>query len=255
MIHSYPWYPADWRGSKAVMLMNAAERGIYRELLDYCWQDGSIPNDEVMLMKMARCTPAEWRKAWPVVAREFPLIDGVRRNPKVDERRPGLVDWHASRKRGGAIGNAKRWGKRSLSDGYSDHSVIAERSPSSSSSSSSSIEREARAPNSPSPPMAIGLAEDTLDRMAANEPDPVDPRTGREIFTRVLMDAVNPETAAAALIRDRLAYLEWSRDNRKTPKTLYFWVVDGWWKRPLPTAKPPEQASAMERLLKRSNGK
>lgn len=117
-------------------------------------------------------------------------------------------------------------------------------------------EREGSAAPSPHPePMAIGLAEDTLDRMAANEPDPVDPRTGREIFTRVLMDAVNPETAAAALVRDRLAYLEWHRERGRTAKSLHFWIVDGQWRKPLPTAKPPEQASAMERLLKRSNGK
>jgi hypothetical protein len=109
----------------------------------------------------------------------------------------------------------------------------------------------------PSPPMAIGLAEDTLDKLALSEPDPVDPRTGREIYIRVLMDAVNPESAAAALVRDRLAYLDWHREAGKTPKSLHFWIVDGNWRKPLPTAKPPAAAEPddpLARLFKGAKG-
>ncbi len=139
-----------------MLLMSALERGIYRELLDYCWEDGYLPDDQTTLIKMARCTPAEWRKAWPAVSREFPVLEGVRRNAKVDERRPELMRWHESRRRGADATNAKRHAQRALSDTLSDSPSdtlgVSPSTSTSSSTSSTSSGGSAPAPESPPPP-------------------------------------------------------------------------------------------------------
>jgi len=51
--------------------MNVTERGIYRELLDECWIEGSIPADYNDLAEIARCTRVEIAAAWPALASSF----------------------------------------------------------------------------------------------------------------------------------------------------------------------------------------
>ena len=43
LLASYPWYFSDWRSSEARASMNSRERYLYRELLDHCWEKGSLP--------------------------------------------------------------------------------------------------------------------------------------------------------------------------------------------------------------------
>lgn len=85
--HDLPWYPwhvDKWRASRKVAKMNATERGIYRELLDECWVEGSIPEDAEGLCEVANCTRAELDAAWPVVGKCFTLrADGRYVNAKI----------------------------------------------------------------------------------------------------------------------------------------------------------------------------
>lgn len=85
----YKWFPADWRGSRKVQRMGLAERGLYRELLDECYEKGSIPADpdeiaELMGMDLAEITPY-----LPVVLRCFRPDDATGRlcNPKIEDIR------------------------------------------------------------------------------------------------------------------------------------------------------------------------
>lgn len=70
-VHSYPWYPADWRGSEARMTMTLEERCIYRELLDHHYEQGSLPNDPRALRIIAGCDKEEFERAWPRVSKQF----------------------------------------------------------------------------------------------------------------------------------------------------------------------------------------
>lgn len=109
-IHSYPWYPADWRGSEVVATMTIEERGLYRELLDFCWEIGDLPESQDSLRKLARAEKSEWKRCWPKIEQLFPIgPDGRRHNPKVDERRGELTRWHEGRREAGKRGAAKRW--------------------------------------------------------------------------------------------------------------------------------------------------
>jgi hypothetical protein len=43
---AFQWYPKDVLTSVRVQMMTLAEEGAYRRLIDFCWLNGSIPNDE-----------------------------------------------------------------------------------------------------------------------------------------------------------------------------------------------------------------
>jgi len=152
-IHSYPWYFADWRSSEAVMAMTSEERGIYRELLDYCWEAGSLPADERLLQRMSLATDAEWRRSWSVVRQMFAERDGRLWHAKVDERRPELMRWHESRRAAGRKGADRRW--RREGDGQDNGTATDEANGSANDLASSSANSTA---NSTASGTANGLA-------------------------------------------------------------------------------------------------
>jgi uncharacterized protein YdaU (DUF1376 family) len=115
---SYPWYTDSWRKDEDVLAMNAEQRDVYRELLDMCWAQGSLPCDERALLKMSLATEREWKRAWPVVQKMFEERDGRLWNHKVDEKRPDVMKLKSRRQRGAELTNDKRW---------ANHTVVAER--------------------------------------------------------------------------------------------------------------------------------
>ena len=107
-IFSYPWYFADWRSSEAVLCMTLEQRGLYRELLDHCWEQGSLPNNTKTLRKISHSGELEWRRAWPKVSVQFREECGRLYHLKVDERRPQLIDWAEGRRKGGLNRHASK---------------------------------------------------------------------------------------------------------------------------------------------------
>ena len=67
----YEWGISRWLTSRTRMELDCSGRSIYRELLDLCYAQGSMPNDPETLIRHCACTQAEWDKAWPVIARHF----------------------------------------------------------------------------------------------------------------------------------------------------------------------------------------
>ena len=108
LMHSYPWYPDDWRGSRARALMNLSQQGLYRALLDICFQEGSLSTNEEELRKLVGCEKSEWRKAWPVVRQWFHERDNRLYNNKVDEKRPVVIKAKEDRRKGAEAVNAAR---------------------------------------------------------------------------------------------------------------------------------------------------
>lgn len=103
-LHSYPWYPADWLGSETRARLSQAGRNIFRELLDFCWKDGSLPTDKAALTRMIGCTRREFDEAWIVIGMKFDNRGGRLYHPRVDERRPELIDWREARREAGRRG-------------------------------------------------------------------------------------------------------------------------------------------------------
>lgn len=91
IIHSYPMYVADWVRSETRIKLSSAGRGMFRELLDYCWIEGSLPNDVRALKSISGGTDKEFAAEWPVMERCFDVIGDRLHHWKVDEKRPDLV--------------------------------------------------------------------------------------------------------------------------------------------------------------------
>jgi uncharacterized protein YdaU (DUF1376 family) len=108
-LRSYPWYLDDWRGSEAVAQMNLEEKGMFRELLDRCWELGSLPVDESLLRRFCGGSIWEWKRSWPRVRQQFYEVDGRLHNSKVDEKRPDIERWKAERSESGRKGANRRW--------------------------------------------------------------------------------------------------------------------------------------------------
>lgn len=64
------WFWVDrWIESSAQALSIEA-RGLYREMLSHAWIRGArLPNDHDGIRRIVGCTPQEWRRAWPKIAR------------------------------------------------------------------------------------------------------------------------------------------------------------------------------------------
>jgi hypothetical protein len=73
----YEWSVAMWRASATRMMLDAAGRGIYRELLDTCYNQGSILNpdkDAAFLEALARdcaVTTDQFQTTWKLIRRHF----------------------------------------------------------------------------------------------------------------------------------------------------------------------------------------
>jgi len=113
------------------MSMNLGERGLYRELLDHCWEAGSLPldyrslptrssannsstigrkqYDDSLLVKIATCDVREFRKYWPKVREQFYEKDGRLWHRKVDEKRADIEKWKEERRESGRKGADRRW--------------------------------------------------------------------------------------------------------------------------------------------------
>jgi len=70
-LYYYTWFTDRWQLSQARVEMNLAERGLYRELLDYFYTNGSLPADEATLARIVGAQAAEFRRAWRKVSGWF----------------------------------------------------------------------------------------------------------------------------------------------------------------------------------------
>ena len=83
----YKWFWQDWRANRKIQRMSYIERGLYRELLDECWVEGSIPNDVNELADICGCPVNVMADAWQVLSSCFVFIDGFLVNEKLHSLR------------------------------------------------------------------------------------------------------------------------------------------------------------------------
>ena len=104
-LSSYPWYFEDWICSETRSSMTFTERGIYRDLLDFCWYYGSLPGDEKTLKKVLLMTGKGPQRGLKSALNKFVLReDGRYHHPKVDEKRNSLVELSLARGKAGRKG-------------------------------------------------------------------------------------------------------------------------------------------------------
>lgn len=117
-----PWFPRDFLA--ATRAMRLAERGAYRDLLDYQWELGRLPNGSMRLAMLIGCSEAEFCCIWPSIADKFASDDTHIWNERLEEHRVKAIKARDKHKAGADATNAKRaaerYAKRTLSDAPSD---------------------------------------------------------------------------------------------------------------------------------------
>lgn len=83
----YKWYWRDWRANRKVQRMSYVERGLYRELLDECWAEGSIPASIEKLAEICGCQKEVMAEAWQVLSNCFTPIENRFINDKIESLR------------------------------------------------------------------------------------------------------------------------------------------------------------------------
>ena len=109
---AFPFYAKDWLADDKRTEMNAAQRGIYVDLLAYQWNNGSVPAEPADMARITGETAATMRKLFAgPLAKAFPANgDGRRRNPKLEEWRADQESYRARRSQAGKAGARSRWG-------------------------------------------------------------------------------------------------------------------------------------------------
>ena len=182
VIHSYPWYVADWRLCETRMRLTLEQRGLYRELLDHLFHGGSLPNDERALQQIAGATDKEFTRAWPAVRPCFYEIEGGRlMNAKAAEVLEKLSAYQEQRRDAAKLGADARWHKQRNAERMPSGKPldVPKSCPSSTSTSTST-------PNPPSP-----RADTPFDQLAAQLYARHPKKFGKILFEQALSAALS----------------------------------------------------------------
>ena len=107
---SVPWMPlyvGDYRADTTHL--SAAQHGAYLLLIMHYWQQGSLPDDDDQLARIACMTPSEWRRNRSVIRAFFG--EGWR-HARIDREMKESQEAYLRRSKAGKQGNEKRWGSR-----------------------------------------------------------------------------------------------------------------------------------------------
>lgn len=105
-----PWFPRDFIA--ATRAMRIAERCAYRELLDFQWELGVLPNDPARLARLIGFTDTEFADAWPGIKHKFVEAAGGLVNKRLEEHRVRALEQREKKRRAADSTNAKRSAKR-----------------------------------------------------------------------------------------------------------------------------------------------
>jgi uncharacterized protein YdaU (DUF1376 family) len=83
----YKWFWQDYRANRKVQRMTYIERGLYRELLDECWIEGSIPKSISDLADICGCPDEVMANAWQMLGKCFIEVGDRYENEKLNSMR------------------------------------------------------------------------------------------------------------------------------------------------------------------------
>lgn len=248
MIHSFPFYVADWRDSEARLVLDSSEKLLYLELLFWCWKDGSLPLNEDVLAKISGMPLREFRAAWKNVQKQFYQQDGSWRHHKVEAERPRLENWREARREAGRKGGKARAESQAIAKAQLE---TVSKPPSSSSSSSSSYSTA----DTSSDPDLPAVAR----RIHAHHP--ARKGTLQEVERAIaeqLSGAVDILARAKQAERNHAGWVcsdDWQKENHRFVPLLPRWIREGriWEEPPAPTA-PAGGGYIDARTLRRGGG-
>lgn len=240
MIESYPWYITDWRESEAALTMTAEQRDVYRNLLDMCWRDGSLPTDEKALRKMALAEPDEWKRSWPIVSKQFVERDGRLFQSKVESKRPAIIKSKQNRANGARLATAQRNGKRDDKRyGHCDDDRDDDRN------DERDVDRNPPPSPSPSPEETKNVSsspDEIFSQLVKRHPKKSAPNYAETEFATILESAPEPSATAAGIDTSHKRWCAYWREIGTQPQfvpKLMDWLKGGDW-----TQDPPANPNA-----------
>jgi uncharacterized protein YdaU (DUF1376 family) len=105
-----PWFPRDFIASTRAMRI--AERGAYRELLDFQWEMGRLPRAPDVLARLLGIAQEEFDAIWPSIAIKFMHAGEFIYNQRLEQHREKALSMRQKKAAGAALTNAKRYAKR-----------------------------------------------------------------------------------------------------------------------------------------------
>lgn len=245
MIHSYPWYIKDWLLSEARLTMTLEERGLYRDLLDHFFDQGSLPVNESALLRMAACDAKEFRRAWPAVRPKFEERDGRLYNQKASE----ILATKMARKEKNAIagrsGGLAKAASKILANATANASECQENATTESSNPSHGRARSPSptpTPLNPLPPFSEFDPSAILQGIVDRHPKSEGAEMGRRLLAQVILESVDREAVTNQIDIRHREYCK-GIDNVKYAKTLLNWARELGYMDP-----PPKQASSIEEI-------
>jgi hypothetical protein len=112
---SYQWYPRQYFTDEKVLFMSLEERGAYRELLDRCHIEGSIPDDPAKLAVMLRIDAEHAARIWEHVRQCFEPVPGApgrMQNAHMLRIREKAEEWRSKRSEQASKAANARWNKQ-----------------------------------------------------------------------------------------------------------------------------------------------
>jgi uncharacterized protein YdaU (DUF1376 family) len=121
---AFDLYPERW--THGTRHMSKIERCDYMDLMCHQWTDDGLPADLDILARLVGYKKGSQIPA--LVLEKFPVAnDGKRRNNRLEAEREKQRERIASKAKGAAITNAKRWGKPVANESHSDDSATPQR--------------------------------------------------------------------------------------------------------------------------------
>jgi uncharacterized protein YdaU (DUF1376 family) len=208
---AFSFYVRDWLADAKVRAMTNDARGVYIDLLAYCWQEGALPTDLAAIARIARLTPGAFRRIWSQLEPCFRKTPDGFRQKRLDRERTIQQRRRDAAAENGRKGAEARWqGHTSANDeATADHGVA------SASASASAIEdqeqrADARDPDPPNPRVLARLAYDLPDSLA-DEADKADELKRLAVRYRLTFDGASIGAALDQVARTRKPPL-WVRD-------------------------------------------
>lgn len=112
-VHHFPVYISNWRDSETRMRLSASERGVFWELIFFCYKEGSLPDDVPLLARICDLPIDVFEAAWPNVSKSFFLKAGRWHNRKVDEELPEIERRYEQKRKAGEASAQRRRIERS----------------------------------------------------------------------------------------------------------------------------------------------
>jgi len=100
----YKWYWIDYRANRKVQRMSWQARGLYRELLDEFWSEGTLPNDTHVLADICGCDHTTFMLHWPQIEGCWEETQDGLINAKMDAQRTEVDSSRVAKAKAGAKG-------------------------------------------------------------------------------------------------------------------------------------------------------